>query len=1048
MQWLAELCVKRPVFATVLILSLTVIGAFAFTRLGVDRFPKVDFPTVLVTTVQPGAAPEQIETEITDKIEQAVNTISGIDELRSTSSEGVSQVAISFVLEKETDVAAQEVRDKVNSVLPLLPKTIQQPRVDKMDPDAAPVLSLALSANKPIRDITEYADKVLRRQLESINGVGQVLILGGRQRQVNVSLDADRLRAYNVTVTDVSRALQAQNAEIPGGRVDQGPQSLTLRTRGRVQTVAEFNDIVVREKDGHPVRIGDVAQVEDGQADSDTVANVDGTDTVLLSVRRQSGTNTVEVVDAVLERVKELKATLPPGYDVRIVRDTSEFIKASIHNVEEHLIVGSILAALVVLLFLMNVRSTIIAAIAIPTSIIATFGLIWYMGFTLNSMTMLALTLSVGIVIDDAIVVLENIYRFIEEKHDNQLQAAVDATKEIGLAVLATTLSLVAIFVPVGFMGGIVGRFMKSFGLTMAFAIMVSLLVSFTLTPMLSARWLKVDPHGKDKHSSKDSKIFHAIDVFYTRLLTWAMRYRWLVAGLAALVLLSSAPLFMVANKNFMPLDDQSEFEINLRAPEGTSLEATEVITNRVANTLRQRIPEVAYTLVTVGGDAAKTRNLGNIYVKLKPIEERTRDQFALMEMTRKEILPPLSKDLRTSVQPPAVIGGGGAQAADVQFIINGPDLNKLDQISHQLVRRIGGLRGVVDADTSLNVGKPELSVRVNRPKASDMGVQIADAAEALRLLVGGDQVSTYFEGGEQYEVHLRAQERDRTTQERIGSLTVPSSRLGSVSLDNVADFAPSSAPSDISRLARQRQVTVFCNLLPTASQATVQQAIQTEFAKMRPSGEYSGRFTGRSRELGRAAQNFVLAFLLSLVFMYLILAAQFESWLHPITILLSLPLTLPFALLSIILFRQSLNIFSALGLLVLFGVVKKNSILQIDHANQLKETGLSTRDAIIQASRDRLRPILMTTFAFVAGMLPLITSRGLGAGTNHAIGFVIFGGQSLALLLTLVVTPVAYSLFDDASKVRLFRRRTARSEDRAVPVRDRIVQPELQTGR
>ncbi|OLB63150.1 MAG: hypothetical protein AUI11_02555 [Acidobacteria bacterium 13_2_20CM_2_66_4] len=434
--------------------------------------------------------------------------------------------------------------------------------------------------------------------------------------------------------------------------------------------------------------------------------------------------------------------------------------------------------------------------------------------------------------------------------------------------------------------------------------------------------------------------------------------------------------------------------------------------------------------------------------MKLKPIEERTRDQFALMEMTRKQILPPLSKDLRTSVQPPAVIGGGGAQAADVQFIINGPDLNKLDEISRQLVRRIGGLRGVVDADTSLNVGKPELSVHVNRPKASDMGVQIADAAEALRLLVGGDQVSTYFEGGEQYEVHLRAQERDRTTQERIGSLTVPSSRLGSVSLDNVADFAPSSAPSDISRLARQRQVTVFCNLLPTASQATVQQAIQTEFAKMRPSGEYSGRFTGRSRELGRAAQNFVLAFLLSLVFMYLILAAQFESWLHPITILLSLPLTLPFALLSIILFRQSLNIFSALGLLVLFGVVKKNSILQIDHANQLKETGLSTRDAIIQASRDRLRPILMTTFAFVAGMLPLITSRGLGAGTNHAIGFVIFGGQSLALLLTLVVTPVAYSLFDDASKVRLFRRRTARSEDRAVPVRDRIVQPELQTGR
>jgi len=1024
MQWLAALCVKRPVFATVLILSLTVIGAFSFTRLGVDRFPKVDFPTIVITTVQPGAAPEQIETEISDKIEEGVNTISGIDELRSTSSEGISQVIVSFVLEKDTDVAAQEVRDKVNGVLPLLPKTIQQPRVDKFDPDAAPVLSLALSAKKPVRDITEYADKVLRRQLESVNGVGQVLILGGRQRQINVWLDADRLRAYNLTVTDVSRALESQNIEIPGGRVDQGPQSLTLRTRGRVQTVAEFGDIVIREKDGHPVRVADVARVEDGQADAETVANVDGAGTVLLQVRRQSGTNTVEVVKAVKDRLNDLKANLPVGYNVRIVRDLSEFIEASIHNVEEHLVVGSILAALVVLLFLTNLRSTIISAIAIPTSIIATFGLVWYMGFTLNSMTMLALTLSVGIVIDDAIVVLENIYRFIEEKHDDQFHAAVDATQEIGLAVLATTLSLVAIFVPVGFMGGIVGRFMKSFGLTMAFAIMVSLLVSFTLTPMLSARWLKVKRGGGNEHSSKDSRAFRAVDSFYTGILERAMAHRWIVAILAVLVLFSSVPLFKLANKNFLPQDDQAEFEINIRAPEGTSLESTEVLTNRVATAVRQRLPEeVGYTLVTIAGDPAKTRNLGNIYVRLTPIEQRRRDQFAVMSIVRSQILPPLTANMRTSVQPVATIGGGGAQAADIQFVINGPDLRRLEQISHQLLTRMKGLKGVVDVDTSLNVGKPELSVQVDRPKAADLGVQIGDAAEALRLLVGGDQVTTYNEGGEQYEVHLRARAENRSTEAAIAGLTVPSSRLGSVSLDNVADFEPGSAPSDINRLARQRQVTVFCNLLPTASQAEIQNAILREFNDMNTGAEYAGRFAGRSRELGRAAQNFVLAFMLSLVFMYLILAAQFESWLHPITILLSLPLTLPFALLSIIIFRQSLNIFSALGLLVLFGVVKKNSILQIDHANQLKETGLSTHDAIIRASRDRLRPILMTTFAFVAGMIPLIVSSGIGSGTNRAIGFVIFGGQSLALLLTLVVTPVAYSLFDDASGLRLFSR-------------------------
>ena len=1029
MQWLAALCVKRPVFASVLILSLTVIGAFSFTMLGVDRFPKVDFPTVVVTTVQPGAAPEQVETEVTDKIEEAVNTISGIDELRSTSSEGVSLVMISFILDKDGDVAAQEVRDKINGVLPQLPKTIDQPRVERFDPDAAPVLSLALSANKPVRDITEYADKVLRRQLESLNGVGQVLILGGRQRQVNVWLDADRLRAYNVTVTDVSRALQAQNVEIPGGRMDQGAQSVTLRTRGRVQSVQEFKDIVVKQTQGHPITIDDVARVEDGEADAETVANVDGLDTVLLQIRRQSGTNTVEVVNNVKERLQSLKQALPAGYDLRVVRDTSEFIEASIHNVEEHLVVGSILAALVVLLFLTNLRSTVISAIAIPTSIIATFGLVWFMGFTLNSMTMLALTLSVGIVIDDAIVVLENIYRFIEEKHDDQFQAAVDATHEIGLAVLATTLSLVAIFVPVAFMGGIVGRFMKSFGLTMAFAIMVSLLVSFTLTPMLSARWLKVKKHGADAHASKDSKVFHAVDLFYTRLLTWSMAHRWIVAGIAVLVLFSSVPLFSVANKNFLPNDDQSEFEINIRTPEGTSLESTEVTTNRIANTVRTQVPEVAYTLVTIAGDPAKTRNASNIYIRLKPIETRKRDQFTIMGEVRKDILPKYAADLRTSVQPIATIGGSGSQNADIQFIINGPDLTKLDKYSRQLVARVKQLHGVVDVDTSLNTGKPELSVQVDRPKAADMGVQIADAAEALRLLVGGDQVTTYNEAGEQYEVHLRARQADRTTQGAVAGLTVPSTRLGAVSLDNVAVFSPGSAPSDINRLARQRQVTVFANLLPGASQAEVQNAILDEFKSMNVGPEYRGGFTGRSRELGRAAQNFVLAFMLSLVFMYLILAAQFESWLHPITILLSLPLTLPFALLAIIIFQQSLNIFSALGLLVLFGVVKKNSILQIDHANQLKETGLSTRDAIVQASRDRLRPILMTTFAFVAGMIPLIVSSGIGSGTNRAIGFVIFGGQSLALLLTLLVTPVAYSMFDDASKIRLFGRARSTTE-------------------
>lgn len=1028
MQWLAETCVRRPVFATVIILILSVVGLFSYGRLGVDRFPKVDFPIVTIVVRQIGASPEEIETEVVDKIEESVNTVSGIDQLYSTSYEGVGIVTVAFVLEKDINVAVQEVRDKVNAALPLLPKDIEQPTVDKVDTDASPILDIALVSEKDVRTTTEYADKILRRQIESINGVGQVRLVGGRARQINIVLDPAKLKSRNLTVLDVQRALQTQNIQIPGGNVDQTTRELTLRTYGRVGSVSEFNDIPIAKQGVTSIRLSDVGSAEDGMETATSVATLNGKPTIVLSVRKQSGLNTVATVDSVLARLKQIEKTLPSGYQIVIARDQSKFIKAANSAVQEHLVVGSILAALVVLLFLWNYRTTIIAAIAIPTSIVSTFGLMSYMGFTINGLTLLALTLSVGIVIDDAIVVLENIYRFVEEKGMNPFEAAIEATREIGLAVLATTLSLIAVFLPVAFMTGIVGRFMNSFGLTMAFAIFISLIVSFTLTPMLSSRWIKMPPPKdeveKKKGSSKEFGFFRILDSIYTVLLKFSMRHRWVIVVISLGVLYSTVPIGMAVPKNFLPDDDESQFQVSVRAPEGTSLAATQALATRIDDDVK-KLPGVEYTLLTIGNSDQQTKNQAGVFVKMLDVEKRKDlTQQDVMQMVRTKVLPKYGS-LRASVGPvPAIAGGGGAPTG-FSYFISGPSLAKLTEISAQALTELKKVPEAVDVDSSLIVGQPELGVQIDRKRAAELGVSVVDIASALHLMVGGAKVTNFNENGEQYEVHIRAAKSSRSDADVIKEITVPSSTQpgGSVSLEQVVRFTQGTGPSQIYRLNRQRQLTLMANILPGASQATVQEKMTEIVKKLNLPSGYTHGVSGNSREQVKAFGAFMAAFALSLIFMYLILAAQFESWVHPITIMIALPLTVPFALLSILVFKISLNIFSMLGILVLFGVVKKNGILQVDHTNQLRAKGMNRYDAIIAANRDRLRPILMTTFAFVIGMLPLVWSSGTGAATNRNIGYVVIGGQTFSLLLTLLATPVFYSIFDDMKNFALGKR-------------------------
>ncbi len=1019
MDWLSNLSVRRPVLATVMMLAIVVVGVVGYRSLGVDKFPKVEFPLVTVTTVYPGASPSSVEIDVTEKIEAAVNTVAGIETLSSVSTEGASLVIAQFTLEKNADVAAQELRDRI-ALIRDLPTSVRPPQIQKADPDAAPVLLLAIKGDAPVKELTRVAEDVVKRRLETINGVGQVRIIGGQKRRIEIAVDPIRLAAAGVSALEVFRAIGVANVSVPGGRLERGPETATMRIEGRVASPEQIGDIVVRQVGDHAIKVADVATVIDGVADPDSAAIRDGVASVGLAIRKQSGSNTVEVVDRAKAAAAEIAGSLPPGITLDVVRDNSDVIRTSASQVTEHLVIGAGLAALVVLLFLGNLRSTIIAAVAIPVSIIGTFALMSWAGFTLNMMTLLALALAVGIVIDDAIVVLENIYRHIEEHGEKPFPAAIKATKEISSAVLATTLSLMAVFLPVAFMDGIVGQFLRSFGVTMAFAIGVSMIVSFTLTPMMAARMLPLPPPpGTRRRKSflerTIDRAYGPLERGYGRVLGFFLGHRWLIV-LASVGVLATVPfLAKKAGFGFLPENDEAHFEIYLRTKEGTSLEATSLLAERIARNTRQ-VPDVIHTLVTVADNDQKIQNVAGIYVRLTDPVDRSRSQDVIMDEVRRTVLVDMPEGTRVAAQLVNDFSLGAQQNALIQYLLTGPDLDRLTVYANRILADMRKVPGVVDLDSSIPEPLPEQTLRPNLDRAAMLGVDPADITSSLALMMGGAEGSSYEERGSQYAVFVRANERFRWDPSLLGLITVPSRTLGQVPLSDLVTLADGAGPSQITRTFRAKSIVITMNVGQGHNEGTITAALEQSIkAQDLPPG-YRALPWGRTREMARTGAAFMFAFMLSFLFMYLVLAAQFESWLHPFTIMLTLPLTLPFALLSLILFGNQLDIFSMLGLLVLFGVVKKNGILQVDHANQLRKQGMPRDQAIVQAARDRLRPILMTTFAFVAGMIPLIVSKGIGSGFSQAIAGVVVGGQTLSLALTLVAIPVFYSLFDTVS--------------------------------
>ena len=1019
-MYISNTSIKRPVFTTMIILALLVLGIVSYLKMNIDLFPDIDFPYVVVTTVYPGAGPEAVATDVTQKIEDAVNPIEGVNHISSTSSEGVSQVVIEFTLETKATVASQDVREKVGAIRGDLPQDIDAPIIQRYDPMSEPIISLVVAGPRSPKELTSITKNLIQKRLESVDGVGNVEIIGGSEREFDVSLNLDAMNARMLTVSDISQSIAASNFELPAGRLDQGSSEVLVRTMGRFTSVDDLRDVIVKNNNGKVIRLGDIAGVSDTTKEMRSLSRYNGKDAITIQVTRQSGSNTVKVADAIKAEIARIQALLPGDVKVDIVQDNSNFIRDSLDDVQMSILYGTLLAVLVIFLFLGNFQATTISAVAIPTSIIASFTVMRALGFTLNVMTLIGLSLAVGLLIDDAIVVIENIYRHMAQG-ESPFEAARNGTSEIGLAVMATTFSIVVVFVPVAFMSGIVGRVFYQFGLTVAVSVMVSLFVAFTLTPMLSSKFLKPEKHiNKNTHNPFKLVLyywnhgFERFGDFYRVILRWVLRHRAItvVAALAGFVLsIYMAREFL--GSEFIPKQDKSELYIAFRSAAGSSIARTSELLEPVQKIVMSHQDIVKYNLVTIGGQYTAI-NEGSMYVKLLDKDKRKTSVFQFISILRSELRS--VPGLTTSI---ALEASQGGSSNPVEYSVRGPNFTKLVALANRVEQVMKKAPGAVDVENSERQARPEYRININRQQADDVGLNLATIGMTVRSLVDGDNVSRFKDGDNEYDINVRLAPEYRHDVEDLNNIYIRSYKkvMGNdfqVPLRQIAQIYESAAPTEVRRYDRQREIRIGSNI----AEGSVTSDITGYLEKQRPQLDippgYSMQAVGESEFMAESFASIFEALILAIIFIYLLLASQFESFVDPFAMGMSLLMAPVGAIVALIVFRSPLSIMSLIGVVLLMGLVTKNAILLIDFIKQARHRGLDRTEAILQAGPIRLRPIMMTSLAMIFAMTPLAFAIGPGAELRAPMAQAVIGGLISSTALTLIVVPIVYTLLDD----------------------------------